>query len=393
MINFLQIISYDIKHFFKKNYGYFLIYIFILIFYFYFNSDKTIEDTVYGLADDEWSFFKRAKVIQTAGPLGYIILESKFILISLFINTSWAISSLINSSDLLIYSILKSFIHLIAVSLSYKIFNLYFEKNISRISALIFLFDPYLLNLKFVLLRDDLIFYFSFIFIYTFIYIIKFNRLNAIFFLIFFYLCLQFLRPLHAFALLIFTPFTFLILSNINIGMIRKVSLSKLNFKCLPYFYSILLFLITISLADISRTSKYAFFLLNNTNLNYVFLAFKNFYFSPNPNNIIRIINGEISSEIYLNPYWALIRFILILLAIMFYVLIVIHKPYKLKFIINPILILSILVTALYGLFSTGDATLGPRQGYFSYLLILPFVVQPLYLIYISSKKNKSYSV
>lgn len=393
MIKFLQIISYDIKNFIKKNYGFFLIYILILIVYFYFNADKTIEDSIYGIADDEWSFFKRAKAVQAAGPLAYIVLEAKFITITFFINASWAISSLTNLPDLFVYSILKAVVNIIGVCLSYQIFNLYFDKNISRISALICLFDPYLLNLKFVLLRDDLIYSFSFIFIYTFIYIIKFKKLNSISFLIFFYLCLQFLRPLHAFALLIFVPFSFIIFNNINIGKIRKISLSKFNFKYLPYFYSILLFLITICLADISRTYEYALFLLNNTKLNYILLAFKNFYFSPSPNNILDIINGEISSEIYLNPYWALIRFILIFSAIMFYVLIVIHKPYKLKFIINPIFILSILVTALYGLFSLGEMTLGPRQGYFSYLLILPLVVQPLYLICISIKKNKNYSI
>lgn len=390
-MSFQKTISNDIRKFLQDNYFFFLIYIFILLITFYYSPGKTIESTVEGLSDDEWTFFLQAKLAQSSGYFSLLFSEEKYILNSIFINLSWFLSSLFNISDLLIYSILKSIIHMLSVCLFGRIFYPYFNKNIIRFSALMYLFDPYFLNLKLHIMRDDLISAFSFIFIYTFLFVIKKREIKSLIYLIFFYFCLLFLRPLQAVALIIFTPISFIFLKDLNLGKVRFISSNVFNSKYLAYIYSSIVFFSLVILSNFGYTFRVGLELLRNSNLLYVLYAFKDLFFAPSPFSIWQIITGtgvDISFEPYLNPYWSLIRFILLTFSIIFYLLIVLFKPYVIKALLNPPLILTILIIILYGIFTKALYTLGPRQGYFCYLLILPFVVQPFYLIFKFNEKK-----
>ena len=390
-MSFPQVISNDIKKFIKENYFFFLIYIFILLITFYFNPSKTLESTVVGLSDDEWKFFLQAKSAQSTGYVTLLFSEEKYILSSIFINISWFLSSIFNVSDLLIYSLLKSIIHMLSVCLLDEIFYPYFNKKIIKISALIYLFDPYLLNLKFHMMRDDLISAFSFIFIYTFLYLLKKREKKDLIYLVFFYFCLQFLRPLQAFALIFLTPLSYIFLKDLKFGKIKILSSKIFNKKYLAYIYSSIVVFCVIILSNFGYTFRIALGLLRNSNLIYVLFAFKDFFFAPSPFSIWKVISGTglgIAFEPYLNPYWSLLRFVLLTFSIIFYLLIILFKPYIVKVLINPPLILTISITTLYGIFTKGLLTLGHRQGYFCYLLFLPFVVQPFYLIFRYNEKK-----
>lgn len=389
-MSFPQVISNDIKKFFKDNFFFFLIYIFIILITFYFNPSKTLESTVVGLSDDEWKFFIQAKLAQDTGYLSLLLSEEKYILSSIFINTSWFLSSILNVSDLLIYSILKSIIHMLSVCLLDGIFYPYFNKKIIKISALIYLFDPYFFNLKFHMMRDDLISAFSFIFIYAYLYLLKKRERKDLIYLVFFYFCLQFLRPLQAFALIFLTPLSYIFLKDLKFGKIKFISSKIFNKKYLAYIYSSMVFFSVIILSNFGYTFRVGLELLRNSNLIYVLFAFKDFFFAPSPFSIWKVISGtglDISFEPYLNPYWSLLRFVLLTFSIIFYLLIVLFKPYLIKGLLNPPLILTISITTLYGIFTKGSLTLGPRQGYFCYLLFLPFVVQPFYLMFKHNEK------
>ncbi len=384
-MNFITVFKKDVYFFIKKNRFFLILYLIIFIIYFNFNQFQTIEDTTFNKSSDEWKFYLIARTTQASGFPGYFVIDPKYILNTIIINLSWFIADLIKIPDLFILAIIKTSIHIISVSLFYKITSLFFNKNISRISSLFFLFDPFILNLHFTLLRDDLIISLSFFFIYSLINIIEKKELNDSLYLSLFLVLILLLRPLHAITLLISTILIVFLRS-------KKIYFSfkfftKIKYKSTIYFVYIIPFFI-IAFSGLKESFLYGRFLLKNTSIAYIPVAFKNFYLSPLPGSVIKIISGEITSENYLNPYWALLRFILVIFTITFYFLTIMHKPYRIKRLSNPILLLSFFTTIFYGIFSLGSTTLGPRQGYFSYILILPLIIEALYLS-CNSRTNK----
>ena len=383
---FIRVFIDDTKYFLLKNYIFILFYFLLLIFFYFISPFKTIEDTIFNNSSDEWVWFRTAKLMSQVNIIGYFkLLSYKYIFNSILINNAWTISQFLRLPDLIIYAALKSIFHLISVPLFYKIVNLNFTKKISILASLFYLFDPYLFSLKYCLLRDDLIVSFSIIFIYTYIYILNNNRLKDIYFLILIYFCLYTLRPLQSIALLFITPLSFFLSNNIYNWKINFSFNSKIKYKNI---FIIIIFLIIFIRTVLGHTLATGLELLQQTNLAFIPLAFKNFYFSPLPTNIIDIISGNIESDALRSYYWFLVRFFLLAVTFLTLIFILIIKPFRIKIIRNFMVLISFSNTFLYGIFSTGAATLGPRQGYLSYVFLIPLVIQILFLYQNSNLKK-----
>ena len=369
----------DIFNKFFFRYKYFLfIYLIILIICIFNSPFQSLEDRALFDSSDELTIYINSQKLQDFDGNIFDILNFKYITFTIFIKLSQFLASITYFNEIFYLALTKSLLHICSTFCFFSIVYRYFDTKIAKISSFMYLFDPYLLSLKTTMLRDDLIVSFSFILFFYFIntFLVKFSSTN-LFFLISSYIFLQFLRPLHSFSLLLFLP----LYENIfRLFSFSKYFFSKFNFKYkikslyLFLFFISLFFLVLFSLSG--YYINYAFYLLKSFDISYIYLAIKNFYFSPLPSNVLRYLDGFFSSDISYSPYWFLFRFYYILLPSLFLFIISFFNFKKFMNYLSPLFILSLSITVFYAIFSTGEITLGPRQGYFCYLLITPTLIK-----------------
>jgi len=218
------------------------------------------------------------------------------------------------------------------------------------------LLDPFLNSLSRTLLRDDLIVVFGFSFFIILIEILWFKEKNArnVLLALTLFILLIILRPFLGILILftslmglafsgkITTSFVFICLTSIVLGSIFMY----LN----PYLFH-----------------RFIYYLSSINPFDGIFV-FHKFYTSPVPWNIPRILSGEIDSDTEFSIYWFFFRWAFVVFAVM--ILVATLKTsfnYFNVFIIYTFL----LFTMIYGLFSDGDISLGPRQGYLGYIIFL----------------------
>lgn len=314
--------------------------------------------------DDDLTFFMKSLTFSIRN------LEiSKYIINSALIVTGVKFNFGLNSMH--IYGYLKGFIQIFSVIYFSKSIIRIYGKNIAFYTLLIILFDPYLFSLKLTLLRDDLICSFGLLLIGAFLNNTKFFKLNFLslknlpFYIGFFGL----LGTKPALAPLLIASFIF-------IGQINFKSLKLLKDLKIKWLWLLLPILIIYLFVIIDQGGYRAQIvrLLTPSFFN-ILLTLQKHFLSPLPGNEL-LRSGIIVTDASAVYWWYEIRFFFVILSIFIILLNLFNKPNlvlkNLSIIGLTGLIISLAYSQLQDLDYMWGLTAGPRQGYLSYLLLVP---------------------
>ena len=379
-MNFLNKYYSSVFFILKKYYLFIIIYYIIILYLIFISPFDSLKQRAILDASDELTLYSNSQLLNDVNITNIISLNMKYIFVSLLINISEFFASFLPLTDIAVFALLKSLFHLISTSFYFSIIYRYFNLLVAKISSLLYFFDPYLLGLKTSILRDDLIVSFSFIFISIYIKILisKFSFKNFFFFFSSYFI-LQFLRPLHSIALLLLVPLNELLYIYLTTFSIpRSIISKKVIFKYILFAFSVFIILFSLS----GYYINYAFYLLDYFSISNFYIGIKNFFFSPLPSNVFKFLSGEYPSDINIAPYWFLFRFFFISIASIFIFIFTFYKRKNPLYFLSPLFLLSINMTFLYSIFSLGESSLGIRQGYFCYLLLIPVFVKMYLLLF-----------
>tara|TARA_B100000886_G_scaffold298482_1_gene226645 strand:+ start:8828 stop:9946 length:1119 start_codon:yes stop_codon:yes gene_type:complete len=327
--------------------------------------------------DDDLTFFNKS---QNASI--YAIKISKYIINSLIIKIGIFFQSWLQTNSMHIYGYIKGLIQYLSILyFSRALIRIYGEK-IALFSLIIILFDPYLFSLKITLLRDDLIVSFALVMVGSTLNIITTKGLNFLSLKsIPFYLgSLGLLGTKPALAPLIIS--SMILYSQFNI---RNLNLLK-NFtiKRIWLLAPLLIGILFLNLGTyFYQISDYLTPSLKN-----IFITFKNHFISPLPGNEL-IRNGLLITDASVVYWWYEIRFFIIIFVVFIMISLLYLNPKLLFKSLNIFGITSLFISFAYSqvqdLEILWGLTAGPRQGYLSYLLLVP---GSLYLISLVLKRK-----
>ena len=346
----------------QRNY---IIFIYFIILYIIIGFNQlSIYELASSKGSDHLTFFLRFQSFS----INNIDTFSKDTLHNIFIFLSQIFSDLSQINNMDFYILFKGLAQLFCTAYFADSISRIYGRKISLLTFTILLLDPYLFSLKLSLMRDDLIYSFGLLSVGAVIRIKEslLNKLSLKDFLILLLGILGLLttRPVLGliFSALSLTYFIF------DSSFIRTIRENKLKKKWL--FLPLLLGVFSF---DNGGYIAQAFGLLKLSLFN-IYITFRKHFLSPLPgkSNIINVSNWD-TSAVY---WWMEIRFFLVLIFGTIIILSFIKKPIlvlkSLSFAGISGIIISLLYSQAQNLETIWGYTAGPRQGYLSYLLLVP---------------------
>ena len=322
--------------------------------------------------NDFYTFYKKSQALNFDA-----LSVSKYLINSILIIFSNLLNTITKINSMHIYGFFKGFIQYVSVICFTKNIVQIYGKRISFFTLIIFLFDPYLFSLKVSLLRDDLICSFALLFIGAFIGLNNkgFSRIRTINLLPFLIALLGLLgtKPIYApmlLGLLYFLP----LLNYDNLIILKKFKINK-RWLILPIFF--VFFYLIGDFIDIGALGGYKAQVLDyfTPSIKNILITFKNHLLSPLPGNQL-IRKGLLITDASKVYWWFEIRFIFVFFSVLLTLISILFNPRFLFKSISVIgftgLIISFSYSQVQDLDIVWGLTAGPRQGYLSYLLLVP---------------------